>query len=167
MSYEYTHTSGSRLLIQVSTYPERTFIKVREEPMHIPNADVPTVAAELLKAAGVEATILPKAYEGVEQLGDEITCGSGPEKAYGSMSQNPNWLWNKAANYLALAEYIESKAAREADAEKKLQKRRDAVAAECAAGVFDAGVTYDACPDPLRVAIDRIIELDYKLKATP
>ena len=128
------------------------------------NADVPTVAAELLKAAGHESVIVPKAYEEVVDKGNGlIECGGGPEIAFGEMSQNPNWLYNRAANYVALAQHIES-AAREAAekaeaeaAEKKLQERRDAVAAE-----LDGGADYDEFhpTSPFRKAIDRIIELE-------
>ncbi|MBP3044856.1 hypothetical protein KKR91_01300 [Arthrobacter jiangjiafuii] len=131
----------------------------------IPNADVPTVALELLNAAGQESVLVPKAYEEVEQLGDEITCGSGPEAAHARMAMNPNWLRNGAANMIALAEYIESAATREAAekaeaeaAEKKLQERRDALLRD-----FRAGGAWDYTSELAQLAIDRIIELEDKL----
>ena len=123
---------------------------------YIRAADVPTIAAELLKAARSEATILPKAYEDVRELDEEIACGRGPEAAYGQTSQNPNWLRNRASNYIALADYIENREQREAAVkERKLQERRDALLQE-----FRAGSQWDHTSELAQLAIDRIIELE-------
>lgn len=170
-SYEYTHTSGSSLLIRDSSYPDRILLRVgfnnSKEGMHIPSADVPTVALELLKAAGQESVIVPKAYEEVVDKGNgRIECGGGPESAFGEMSMNPNWLYNRAANYVALAQYIEGAPAREAAekaeaeaAEKKLQERRDALAKE----LSEDRRTYSETSLTAQAAINHIIELEDKL----
>lgn len=174
--YTYTDKDGDALeIVGVEVRPaHEAFISVSLSPrcggngaVHIPNDDAPIVALELLKAAGQESVIVPKATgDIVEATPGEYECGDGPERAYGSVSQNPNWLYNKAANYIAIAEYIEFTAAREdaekAEAEateKKLADRRDAIATDLDMTHYVHLVTSAA------LAVDRIIELEDKLAA--
>lgn len=164
--YQYTDTEGDKLRITTGYVDERIIITCgaqdgNQRGVFVSNADVPTVAAELLKAAGQESAIIPKAHEEVERLGDELTCGGGPEWAGSSIASNPNWLRNKAANCIAIAEYIENKASHEAEAEKKLQERRDALSFQLnGGGVELLRVPYANRTATMRQAIDRIIELE-------
>lgn len=163
-SYEYTDPDGdtvtfSRAIndgVVVVVSDSATSGVARIEP-----DDVPTVAAELLKVAGQESVIVAKAYEEVEQLGDDLTCGSGPETAHARMSMNPNWLRNGAANMIAIAEYIENKGKRDAEAAIKLHQRRNAIAREIMRNDDDLPVTdYASLTWYAQKAVDRIIELE-------
>ena len=112
--YRYELNNES-LDIKPSTSTSATFLWVHEgrnqAAIIIPNADVPTVAAELLKAAGQDY----------------------------------------------LATYLVAMAEKEAaDAEKRLQERRDAVAAEVFAPY---GGTYGEANAVVRKIIDNIIRL--------
>ncbi len=153
--YTYTDPDGDKLhvspyrsmesLVQVDLYGDNWGIR-------IPNADVPTVAAELLKAAGQEATILPKSTSVVQEFADgSLRCGMTDTTSTASVG----WARARAAELLALADHIESTAQREADAEKKLQERRDALATELSNGYGD----YESAADGMQKAIDRIINL--------
>lgn len=166
MSYEYIDEDRDSIRIEGLAAHGDTYVTIcalngAVRSARIDNSDVPAVAAELLKAAGQESVIIPKAHEEVERLGDELTCGGGPEWAGSSIASNPNWLRNKAANCIAIAEYIENKASHEAEAEKKLQERRDALSFQLnGGGVELLLVPYANRTATMRQAIDRIIELE-------
>ena len=156
--YRYETDNGG-IDIRESVNQANAFLWIHEDRKEaailIPKADIPTVAAELLKTAGHEIALVAKAYSDVvEVTPGEYECGDGPERAYGSVSQNPNWLYNKAANYIAIAEYIEGKAPREAEAEKKLQERRDELAAKFSANTY----LYAGLNPIAQAAINYIIE---------
>lgn len=164
MSTGYTYTDRSGRPMGIDTLSEEVWLAVPKGNLFIANEDAPAVATELLKAAGIEATILPKTTAEVQVdagFKDSIFCGTSPHVIHGTSNEDPHDLRTIAANYIALAEYIESKAQREADAEKKLQERRNKIAR-------DIGERYDGVPAGSyhtgtwreRVAIDRIIELE-------
>lgn len=172
--YRYETDNGG-IDIRESVNDANVFIWVHEDRKEaailIPKAEAPTVAMEILKVAGQESVTVPTAYSDVvEAAPGEYECGDGPERAYGSAGQNPNWLYHKAANYIAIAEYIESTAAREAAekaeaeaAEKMLQERRDALAIAFSADFTGHSFAYPELDPVARKAIDAYIELQDKL----
>ena len=152
----------NRLDIKPSVDPKDVFLWVHEgreqAAIHIPNADVPTVAAELLKAAGQEGVFVAKSQEEVVELGKQLECGVTSV----TRTTPPHVMRQWAADYIALAEYIENKAQRETEAATKLQERRDALLSD-----LQHGYKYEALGThaPMRLAIDRIIELEDKQAA--
>ena len=163
--YEYTYPTSSGPDLTICGFEDmaaHVWISSNHQPggigSYIPNADAPTVAAELLKAAGHEATILPKTGDIVRERTDKFIIGFGQFEASVPRVVNPELVRVWAANYIALAEYIESKAQRETEAEaaKKLQERRDEVKAE----LVKAMLNHTEATDIVRTAIDRIIELE-------
>ena len=160
-AYTYTDPDGDILAFRADEHVERLIV-VADGAMavYIPNADVPTVAAELLKAAGQEATILPKTIAEVQEFANgQLICGWVTLSA----EKTPTWMREVAANYIALAEYIESKAQRETEAATKLQERRDAIAAKL--DQDGRGYTYATISFPAQNIIDRLIELEDKRAA--
>ena len=160
--YKYTDLDGdtvtfSRAInggVVVVASDSATSAVARIEP-----TDVPSVAAELLKAAGQEGAFVPKAKDEVRMdrtFPTIASCGYGPSLVHVAGGSDPIELGTTAANYIAIAEYIESKATREADAEKKLQERRDALATEFSMGAY----SYEVITPMVKFAIDRIIELE-------
>ena len=162
--YEYTYPTSSGPDLTISSFKDmaaHVWISSNHQPggigSYIPNADVPTLAAELLRAAGQEGVFVPMRPQKVRvNANGVLECGDGTEYANALASSDPTILRNRAANHIALAEYIESKAAREADAEKKLQERRDALATEFSMGAY----SYEVITPMVKFAIDRIIELE-------
>ena len=62
-----------------------------------------------------EFVTISRAYEDPELLDNgRIECGSGPELASARVSENPNWIRSRAANLIAIAEWIEGAAERNA-----------------------------------------------------
>jgi hypothetical protein len=90
-----------------------------------------------------------------------VLAGSGPEFAEASVHHSPNWIRNRARNYLRIADYLENRdailAAREAEATAARDKRRDELAREL---VEDGAYAYRFAEEPLKLAIDRIIDLE-------
>ena len=156
-AYTYTDPDGDILAFRADEHVERLIVVAGGAmAVYIPNADVPTVAAELLKAAGQEATILPKTGDIVRERTDKFIIGFGQLEASVPRGVNPELVRVWAANYIALAEYIESEAQRETEAATKLQERRDALVQSFASG----GGFFYAAGTVLGKAIDRIIELE-------
>jgi hypothetical protein len=71
-----------------------------------------SIAEALVKILVPGWALVPPAYEepGVER--EVVSCGGGPERATGWIWDNPNWHYNRAANEIAIARFIEK---READ----------------------------------------------------
>lgn len=162
--YTYTDKDGDKLLI-ASYQMGESLVQVEQAGgnwgIRVANADAPTIAAELLKAAGQEGTFIPKAYEEVERLGDELTCGGIASRVLSPITANPNWLRKKAANCIAIAEYIENKEQRETEAAQKIQERRDAIALYIMRNDDDLPVgDYASLTWYAQKAVDRIIELE-------
>lgn len=170
-TFEYNH-DGRRFTADSALRKDSVFVTAQPTnvPLYgiwIPNADVPTVAAELLKAAGQESAIVPKSKKEIEDFGHgNLRCGL-TDVGFTSSSE---WARDRAAELLALAEYRDAKAAREAAekaeaeaAEKKLQERRDALATE----LFGLDLKFDELGPRSggRTAIHRIITLQDKLAA--
>ena len=161
-SYEYSDALQHLLILSGSCMDEAVILTVADDAtaagLTIPNADVPTVVAELLKAAGQEATILPKVdaprYE-VRGNYLHFQRPDGKEHAIG-LYESAEDLTRVAHYNLVAAEYIENKATREADAKKKLQERRDALAREFTV----SGLPYSRVGNIAQNAINRIIELE-------
>ena len=86
-----------------------------------------------------------------------VSAGSGPEYASVSGNENPNWLRNKARNYLTLAAYLEARDAIriEREAEAAQDRRRDELAQE-----FTAVNSYAGQLPYTQNLINRIIELE-------
>lgn len=171
MSYEYIHptSGGPNLTICAFDKAEaRVWVSSNRQPggigSYIPAADVPTVALELLKAAGQESVIVPKVESPVRPSGsggELIECGHGARKVTVHREDSADKLREKAANYIALAE---SAAAREAAekaeaeaAEKKLQERRDALAKKAGHPI------YMYAPQNIKTLIAQVVELEDKL----
>lgn len=133
-------------------------VLIESDPyVSIPNADVPTVALELLKAAGQEVTILPKTTKPVvERPHNQVRCGVSVTNA----ETDPTELREWAAGMVAIAEYIENKAQRETEVEKKLQERRDALAERFTG---NEGALYGQCLYGTKQAIDAYIALEDRL----
>lgn len=76
--------------------------------------------------------------------------------------ENPLRWRDKALNYLTIAEYLESDAAKEAEKNAARDKRRDEVLAELAHEAADANnyMEWDKLSVVSRRAIDRIIDLE-------
>jgi phosphomannomutase len=96
-----------------------------------------------------------------------VMAGSGPEYAEAYKNANPNWLRNKAINFLNVADYIENRdailAAKEAAATAARDKRRDELARDIHTKVYgsmSAAPGYANSNNALQEAIDRIIELE-------
>lgn len=69
---------------------------------------IPTEAAV---PEGMERLELPVAYSEVEYTDGTLkvlTIGQGPEAEQCRESDNPNWLWQRAANCVALARWLEA-----------------------------------------------------------
>lgn len=175
--YEYIHptSGGPNLTICAFDKAEaRVWVSSNRQPggigSYIPAADVPTVALELLKAAGQESVIVPKVESPVRPSGsggELIECGHGARKVTVHREDSADKLREKAANYIALAEYVESAAAREAAekaeaeaAEKKLQERRNTLLSAIGHGYEYEALGLNA---PMRKAVDLIIQLKDKL----
>ena len=150
-TYEYKH-EGRRFTADTAAMKDAVFVtaqpvNVTLHGMRIPNADVPTVAAELLKAAGQESVIVPKSSSKVMIEADLLRCGEAGRVAYVKLNEDPDALRTIAANYIAIAAHIDS-------GEAKLQERRDEVIKYLGWGnwliISPSG----------RKAIDRIIELE-------
>lgn len=167
-TYEYTDSIGDKLRISSNGYGGATLVaegksSLRRKTILIKHEDAPTVAAELLKAAGQESVIVAKSAAGVRGLSHgELECGgvitnadSEPEDLRATAAE----CVQLAASWIALAEYIEGKASREAEAEKKLQERRDALTAAY-------GWSYwEVLSPPSQKFIDDYLELEDKLAA--
>lgn len=51
--------------------------------------------------------VISPAYERVEASQDVVGAGSGPERCSGWVWDNPNWHYNRAANEVAIAQWLE------------------------------------------------------------
>ena len=96
-----------------------------------------------------------------EDNAGDVIAGSGPEQAVASVVDNPNWLINKALNYLTLANYLENRdeilAAKEAEAQALRNVRREELVREFCG---DEDAKYEYASETSLRAIDRIIELE-------
>lgn len=167
--YEYTDKDGRKL----SMLDRPSHIQVcaitpsgNGAGVFIRKADAPTVAAELLKAAGQESAIVAKSKsEVIERPFGQIHCGKVTVHADVDYAS----LLATAADYIAIAEWAKGKLAeaqnnadKEAEAEKKLQERRGAVLA----ALLPEAAKANNLPEPHELstlcdrAIDRIIALE-------
>ena len=158
-NYEYTRRTGD-LIIRKSDSPGEVFVWINEggqnAAIHVAAGDAATVAAELLKAAGQEGVFVAKsAGEVTPEAGGLLACGAVPLVVCVDSESSPSELRDVAASYIALAEYIEGKAQSEAEAEKKLQGRRDALMR-----AFGYHHDWERAKPMFRKAIGRIIELE-------
>lgn len=157
--YEYTDSSGDTLTIASGPSVVTLIARMRESVgcNYVANADAPTVAAELLKAAGQESVIVAKAADEVRvEAGSVLAVGAAASKVALMADSDPRDLRSIAANYIAIADYIESTTRRETEAAKKLQERRDALVRKFGGG----GGSYAATDYPLQQAVDAYIELE-------
>ena len=164
-TYTYTDEDRDTLLIEGFASGNSILVTARgmggQRSVRIPETDVPTVAAELLKAAGQEGVFVASASAEVVDRGDYAECGMGTDYAMAPLAENPDALRTRGLNFIALAAYIESKAQRETEAATKLQERRDALSYQLTGDFDDAPqVPYSNRTVPMRKAIDRIIELE-------
>ena len=89
-----------------------------------------------------------------------ISAGSGPEAAAASVNLNPAWVRNRAINLLRLAEYLDDLEGNRRRCDLIGTMRRNQIAADLAGGP----VTYAESSQDMQAAIDRIINLEDKLK---
>lgn len=170
--YKYTssHHADTLEINKATVHDDTVFLAIQESThskrdalIYIPNADAPTVAAELLKAAGWEGVFVA--------AGDMPTYTvrgnylhflrpDGKEHAIGTYESAED-LTRVARYNLVAAEYIENKAQRETEAAKKLQERRNAITREIMRNDDDLPVTdYASLTWYAQKAVDRIIELE-------
>lgn len=158
-TYRYTDTSGDTLAISGAHSSVVLIARMKDSAAcnYIRNEDVPTVAAELLKAAGQEGVFVAKPTDAVTELEDgSLRCGATDMAAHAWVEG----MRHRAAELIAIADYIESKAQRETEAATKLQERRDALAAKFTANSDAFGTTYNSVVRPVRDAIDAYIALE-------
>lgn len=94
----------------------------------------------------------------VEHEDGRVSAGSGPEYAATDIHVNPNWLRNRAINFLNIADYLENRDARLAAAEAAATERRD-LTTEAWSGVF-GGQKYDELTPVQQKLVDRVVELE-------
>lgn len=174
-TYEYMDSIGDKLRISSNGYGGATLVaegksSLRRKTILVEHEDAPTVAAELLKAAGQESVIVPKNSLAVATHHPESTtdtwvthesCGPLSEADYSVVDSSNAWLM--ARHWISIALKVEQvegeaesvKAEAEA-AETKLQERRDALTQEFSTYPY----RYDNVSPTARKAIDRIIELE-------
>ena len=181
--YKYTDKDGDTLEFGTAALGGFVFVAAFEgakmSRLLIANEDAPTVAAELLKAAGQEGVFVAAPAIGeVTEDGDQLKVnGEGyvrmDREFWEGCNQRETASLERFASTNAITRAIlafyDDKDGREAAAKSQLAERRNRIAAELAMGGHGTGAfipgAYASARESMQRAIDRIIELEDKQAA--